>query len=467
MRTRIWKLAALTLALLLALTGCSLIEIDQEMDDAEAVATVNGVIITKGEAKDTYDYYQNYYAYLNYYYTGKSDISGMLDQIRDDVLEAHIRNELIKQKAAGLGLDQLTDEDKADIEAKAAEELENYVTQELDAGDIDTEGKTDEEIRAAALAHLEEEGITLDTVIENETRTLISDRVRSHVIENVSISDSELEEAFNEKVSADESSYSASTYLYERNQVNGTTIYWNPEGYRTVKHILLQMSDEQSAELKAIEDELSGVEDMIAELEAPADETADEDAEPAGGEAEKAEDEAETEGDADETEEESALSLDELNARKAELEADVEAKKAEIVASFAEKIDEINAKLADGASFDELMAEYGEDPGMKSDPSMTAGYYVCAASTTWETVFRDTAMALEKVGDVSEPVLGSSGVHIIFYNSDVTPGAVALDTVRDELQASLLETKQDETFEAEYKAWYDAAKIKKYPNRLG
>ena len=72
MRTRIWKLTALALALLLALTGCSLIEIDQEMDNAEAVATVNGVAITKGEVKDTYAYYQNYYAYLYYYYTGSS-----------------------------------------------------------------------------------------------------------------------------------------------------------------------------------------------------------------------------------------------------------------------------------------------------------------------------------------------------------------------------------------------------------
>ena len=40
MRTRIWKLTALVVALLLALTGCSLIEVDQEMDYAEAVATV-------------------------------------------------------------------------------------------------------------------------------------------------------------------------------------------------------------------------------------------------------------------------------------------------------------------------------------------------------------------------------------------------------------------------------------------
>ena len=51
MNTRIWKLTALVLALLLALTGCSLIEIDQEMDNAETVATVNGVTITKGEVK--------------------------------------------------------------------------------------------------------------------------------------------------------------------------------------------------------------------------------------------------------------------------------------------------------------------------------------------------------------------------------------------------------------------------------
>lgn len=447
MRTRIWKLTALVVALLLALTGCSLIEVDQEMDYAEAVATVNGVTITKGEVKDTYEYYQNYYAYMNYYYTGNSDISSQLEDIKDNVLEAFIRSELVKEKAAELGLDTLSDDDKASIEAQAAQELEDALNEEIEEGHIDTEGLTEEEIHAAALAHLEEEGVTLDSLIESDTTSFIADRVRENVIADIAVEDSEIQEAFDKEVADDESSFTNSTYLYELYRSNGTTIYWNPEGYRTVKHILLQMSDDQKSELTALEDELTSVQDMIDALENP-EENSEEASEEATEEAEP------------------ALSLDELNARKAEIEKSIEDKKAEIIASFSETTDEIYQKLEDGASFDDLMAEYGEDPGMKSEPAMTEGYYVAETSTIWESVFTETAMSLEKIGDVSEPVLGSNGVHIIYYNADVTPGAIDIATVRDDLAATLLTDKQDEAYDAAYQSWRDTAKVQKYPGRM-
>ena len=77
-----------------------------------------------------------------------------------------------------------------------------------------------------------------------------------------------------------------------------------------------------------------------------------------------------------------------------------------------------------------LLAEYGEDPGMTYEPYMTDGYLVWADCESWVTSFRDGAMALEKVGDVSEPTEGYYGYYIIKYVSDVPEGPVALDEVR-------------------------------------
>jgi hypothetical protein len=79
----------------------------------------------------------------------------------------------------------------------------------------------------------------------------------------------------------------------------------------------------------------------------------------------------------------------------------------------------------------------------------------------------DTAMALANVGDVSEPVLTSSGVHIIYYNSDVTPGAVDIETIRDALAADALTVKQDNAYTEQYEAWKSEANVKKYPKVLG
>ena len=444
MKTRAWKLLALVLALALVLTGCNLIEVDPEKDNAEVVASVNDEKITKGDVKDTYDYYLSYYSYLYQYYYGDSDIRAIKDDIKDSVLESFIETKLVAQKAAELGLDQLTDEDNAKIAENAQTTLDSYI--EEHSSEVDTEGMTDEEAREAVIKHLEEEGVTMDLITESEQTRYIADRVRESVIADVTVDDSEIEESYNTKVSENETSLSASSYLFEMYHANGTTVYWNPEGYRTVKHVLLQATDEQKTALSDLTSELKTVTDDLAKLEEPADD-AEATADP-------------------ETTAEPALTREELEAKKADLEQQIADKKQEILDSLQDKIDEVYAALESGKSFDEVMAEFGEDPGMKSEPSMTTGYYVSENSTYWEDTFRDAAMALEKIGEVSEPVVGSNGVHIIYYNSDVTPGAVPLDEVRDELSAELLSSKQDETYDAAYQSWYDAAKIKKYPNKL-
>ena len=103
------------------------------------------------------------------------------------------------------------------------------------------------------------------------------------------------------------------------------------------------------------------------------------------------------------------------------------------------------------------MAEYGEDPGMQSEPSMTTGYYVSADSTNWDENFTRGAMVLENVGDVSEtPVISSSGVHIIRYEADVEAGAVPLEEVREQLYDSLLESERLDYFNEQLAAWTEA-----------
>ena len=130
---------------------------------------------------------------------------------------------------------------------------------------------------------------------------------------------------------------------------------------------------------------------------------------------------------------------------------------ADCLASQQEKIDEIYGKLADGEEFEALIESYGEDPGMHNEPTKTRGYYVCAESTNWDQNFTDGAMALEAVGDVSQtPVIGTSGIHIIRYESDVTPGAVPLEDIRDALYEQTLEAMKDEHYTTEVDAWIAA-----------
>ena len=65
------------------------------------------------------------------------------------------------------------------------------------------------------------------------------------------------------------------------------------------------------------------------------------------------------------------------------------------------------AQLDKGADFDELMAEYGEDPGMVSQPEG----YVIDQAVSFDPAFLETAFSLEE-GEY-DLTLGSSGYHII------------------------------------------------------
>ena len=452
MNNRLVKLLALVLALMLVMSGCSMIEVDKEKDNAQTAAVVGGEVITKGEAQSLYDYYVDYYTYLYSMY-GMSSDSLDTEALKQNALDALVEQKLVAQKAAAMGLDQLTDEQKAEVEEKANADFENYIS--TYEADVRKDEMTDEEARAATVAYLEENGITIDSLVENQTASYVANLLREDTVKDVTVSDEELKTAYDEKVAADESSYSGSAYLYERNVTNGTTVYWNPEGYRTVKHILFKLSDEQKAELTALETELSDLEKRIDALENPATEAPD------------ATDAPETTAEPDATAEpEETMTLEELNALKADKEKEIEDKKAELLASFQDKIDEVTRRFADGESFDDLMAEFGEDPGMQSEPGKTHGYVVSADSTMWEAAFTEHAMAIEKPGELSEAFLGSNGVHIIYYVGDVTPGATPFEDVKDELSASTLTTKQDEAYNEAYEIWKTEAGVKTYPKVL-
>ena len=67
----------------------------------------------------------------------------------------------------------------------------------------------------------------------------------------------------------------------------------------------------------------------------------------------------------------------------------------------------------------------------------------------------------KNVGDVSEtPVIGASGLHIIRYESDVVPGAVPYEEIRDALYTETLERTRDDRLNEMLVEWTDALNAK-------
>ena len=98
--------------------------------------------------------------------------------------------------------------------------------------------------------------------------------------------------------------------------------------------------------------------------------------------------------------------------------------------------DEINARLAQGESFQALIAEYGMDANFDNEAFMQTGYQVHQDSIIWEDAFVAAAFSEEMAqpGSVSLPFASDLGVHILYYLCDSAAGPIELtEDVHDAL----------------------------------
>lgn len=505
-RTWIALLAALVMSL-----GCV---IGETAETAEPVllATVNSeeIFDNNTDLTDLVNYYSSYYASMGY---DASD-PGMQAMIRAYGLEWAVECALYRQKAAELGITGLTEEDVAALEAAARAEWEEavayYQSQVAPVG----EDATEEDIaasRVTTLAYIESNfGYTEESYVreyvDGSVQTQIRQKVTDAEIGEISVSEQEIIDQFNAQVETDKASYEGNIFMYEYyTQYMGETSYYVPEGYRGITHILLEVDEDllkNYTDLTArFEEQKEGpaeetTDDPDAEAEEPdAEEEEEEDGWEAdatlemedGGEgdfesadedglfaelAAQAEDGEEAEEDAaDETEDaEAEDAADEDESAESEEEAAeapepvtqemVDAAKQAILDSVQPTIDEIMFKFNAGTPFADLIEEYGTDPGMQAEPSKSQGYMVHADSILWDPAFITGAMTLEKVGDVSEPVIGSYGIHILFYLRDVPAGAVDMtEEIRENIHDELLTAKESDAVSAMMERWTAEADI--------
>lgn len=123
---------------------------------------------------------------------------------------------------------------------------------------------------------------------------------------------------------------------------------------------------------------------------------------------------------------------------------EADAAKAAVLESRQKVIDDIYARLEKGETFQSLIALYGEDPGMQDESNLANGYEVNANSIVWDPVFTAAAFSeeMQEPGDVSKPVIGSYGIHILYYLREIPGGAIEMtdeiyQEIYDYLQSSI------------------------------
>ena len=440
MKKSFLKLLGLALALCLMLSGCSLVTVDEGMqleddlkalkkDLAKVLVEYDGGEVTVEEVIYEYSYQYNW-IYNMYTMYGMTPDSTAFIGLEDEATQAIFENEIAAAKAEELGI-TLTEEEIANCE-KNAQDL--YDEQYASFSSHEDHAEMEPEA-AEVLVEIEmtQNGLTKEGLLRAYKNNMLVAKLEEQIKGEITeLSEEELQEAFYSLAHAQEAEYGNDRSVFETDVLaEDAAIYWVPAGYRTVKHILVKPEETYTTNLSDAQETLTAAK---ADLDYREEEMA-------------------AYNDTSRSLEEIQADIDAAKEAIATAEADVLAAQEAMIASLQDKLDEIYARIDAGEDFQTLIDEYGEDDGMKDEPTATVGYYVSEETTTLDPAFKEASMALAKVGDVSDPVAGMYGVHIIRYESEVDAGIVDFESVRETVAAEALATAQEANYTRQLENW--------------
>ena len=478
---------ACMLVVTMLLTGCALIEKDEAVDRAREVVRVSNpaggedIVYTKGQVLDEVDYQLTYMAAIYSAFGMAYDITdpGLVSQTKDDVMDMLVEDAVSTLKAQELGLDQFTEEELQEIsdavDADMASTRESIQAEEFADSQLE-----EAELSAALDARMAELNLTREVYEQSHQHAKMLEKLEDYVIADVAVTPEELQAAFDEEVAAQQASYDATPSSFVTAMNNGSTIYYAPAGVRLVQQILLQFLPEDQAVIDAVDSALADAQSRVTSLSSSLEAALGTDAgitaqeladqvqvtleTPAAGPSALATVSDLTANFAQEVSAEAQDLAQQLATAQAEV-AFFEGQLADAQeagwANLKETAESIHAQLSQGADFEAMIDAYNEDPGM--DEGSTArengGYAVCEGYTSFDEDFLNAAMALDQVGDISNLVRSQFGIHILRYAADVPQGPVALETVQEGLESSLLSEKQTQTYDDQIAAWIEEADV--------
>lgn len=387
------------------------------------VAQFDGGYVTVEEAMAEYEYVSYMFSMYGY------SMDGYEDYYKQDIARTMVEDKIVQFKAAELNLATPNSTEETELRVNVDESIEMYI--ETYRADFEAEGKDESTVLAETLQFLTESGITSESLYQQELTYFAAGKLYEHVVEGIDVTEDELKAEFDSLVAADQENY-ADPYYYENALMSGSDVYWHPEGFRNVRQVLVAFDDDQSARYDEITARIDDLEDELASAQEPAEETEEE------------------------TEAPRAI---------ADIEADIDAANAELDALYAEIMptaEEVVVKFNEGAHIDELISVYGGDPGSINDDGTTNTYSVSAESASYDPAFVEAAMSVSEIGALSEPHRGMYGLYIVYYDSDVTPGAVDYDSIKEDLYYTVLESRRAEAYDAQIAAWCEELNVVYY-----
>lgn len=385
-------------------TSCSMVSVNQEKDRAQVVAEVNGTPITKGEVMDQVDAMLQMYGMTRDAFVQQSGAE-QFTALKEDILNSLVQSELLYQHAKADGLVDESDQAKAEKKATIEETLVSMrtsVEEQVNADETIKEADKEAAIEKQYNEMLKTYGYEdIDKLVEMGIKSDAAGAETDKLNAEATYTEEDAKKEYDNLLQAQKPTIESNAEAYTTYANAGTVVY-EPAGAKYVKNLLIALPEDVQTEISTLR---KGGDDVAAD----------------------------------------ALLKTEL-------------------ANIKNKTDQVLARAKAGESFDALIAEVGEDPGMTSEPAKTKGYLVFKGSGMVEP-FETASLAMTTPGEISDLVETDFGYHIIQY---VTAGGgeVPFADVKDTLIKSGLSKAQTDHLTEVVEQWKGAEDIKTYPDRL-
>lgn len=380
------------------LQGGSVVAMNSNYAPDEPAAEFDGGIITVAEAAEEYAITASYYEMM-----GVSEAE-YAEEAKMDVLKYMVEDKIMEAKAKELGVYELTDEQRAEVEASVQEAFDENVDYYMEFRFDDS--VSEEELRADTISYLEENGFSYEDMFNETAANIWRDNLREHVLKDMEISEDDVRAYYDSAVESAKLTYAVDFSEYEVDRELGRAIVYNPAGVRTVQGIFVAFDEDQIDRYLSLQRELeNGNSDKLNEIEA-------------------------------------------------------------LYQELMPRVQEIQNLLAQGRDFGEVMDEYSQDGNFTTMEASRTGYYVSADSVMFDENFVTAAMGLANIGDVSEPVYQDGGIYLLRYASDVAEGQVPYEQIAEELRADCEQEIKDNHYNEIVEKWLEEANVKYYPEKL-
>lgn len=475
---------------LLLLSGCELVSTNREKDKAQIVAQVGDVQVTK---EQLYDIAQRQLA-----------ASGYGIDLWDAGLDGELREELQEylEQILQAYTEQLVAQAKCDAEFPLTEEEQKELQEQADnyfdmirmylGYDADKPDAYQGDIEADLDEKLKEMGTSREQYLTDATLARKYAKAKERDTEGVEATQEQIKAKYDEDLAAQKKAANNGTSGYETSITNssmGDYVLFKAKQYPVVKHILLTYDDSTEDRVEELTQAISDLEGEVSKAQ-----SAKSTAQTKADNAQKLIDEAKTalataqgDNDAEAMSAQQAI-IDENQkivgeqtaqanrqaAEEANKQAEVDAKKTQLqdlqtaaLKKLQPTIDAIVSRYNAGESFDKLIEEYNEDPGMDEGSMAYLGYTISPNNTDYYDEFADAAQALTARGQLSDPVLTTAGVHILRMEYTAQEEAeIPYETVRSLVKTKADAKVQEEHWENTLAAWMKELGAKTWPSRL-